>query len=68
MSLMFQPGREVYAEGSKNFSNAREAMASPLAKRLFAIEGGHECLLRDRLRDGDEGRRRGVGDGETADV
>ena len=39
MSLMFQPGREVYAEGSKNFSNAREAMASPLAKRLFAIEG-----------------------------
>jgi len=38
-SLMFQPGREVYAEGSKNFGNAREAMASPLAKRLFAIDG-----------------------------
>lgn len=38
-SLMFQPGREVYAEGSKNFGSAREAMASPLAKRLFAIDG-----------------------------
>ena len=38
-SLMFQPGREVYTEGSKNFSSAREAMVSPLAKRLFAIDG-----------------------------
>ena len=25
--------------GSKDFSNAREGMASPLAKRLFAIDG-----------------------------
>ena len=38
-SLMFQPGRDVYAEGSKNFASAREAMASPLAKRLFNIDG-----------------------------
>ena len=36
---MFQPGRDVYAEGSKNFASAREAMASPLAKRLFNIDG-----------------------------
>ena len=38
-SLMFQPGKDVYADGSKNFASAREAMASPLAKRLFAIDG-----------------------------
>ena len=38
-SLMFQPGRDVYAEGSKNFASARGAMASPLAKRLFNIDG-----------------------------
>lgn len=39
MSMMFQPGKEVYADGSKNFSSAREAMRSPLARKLFAIDG-----------------------------
>jgi hypothetical protein len=30
----------VFEEGgSKSFSNTREAMASPLAKKLFVIEG-----------------------------
>lgn len=38
-SLMFVPGRSVLESGSKNFENARAAMASPLAKKIFAIEG-----------------------------
>ena len=39
-SLMFMPGKPVYEEGgSKNFANMREAMASPLAKKLFNIDG-----------------------------
>jgi hypothetical protein len=37
---MFLPGKPVYEDGpSINFSSAREAMRSPLAKRLFAIDG-----------------------------
>ena len=38
-SLMFLPGKSLLESGSKNFASAREAMASPLAKRLFAIDG-----------------------------
>lgn len=38
-SLMFIPGKPVLETGSQNFSNAREAMVSPLAKRLFLIDG-----------------------------
>jgi hypothetical protein len=38
-SLMFQPGRTVMESGVQEFSNAREGMKSPLAKRLFAIDG-----------------------------
>ena len=39
-SLMFLPGKPVYEDGpSKNFASAREAMTSPLAKRLFAVDG-----------------------------
>ena len=38
-SLMFLPGKEVYANGSMNFGNARESMRSPLAKKLFTIDG-----------------------------
>lgn len=39
-SLMFIPGKPVLdTAGTQNFSNAREAMASPLAKRLFLIDG-----------------------------
>ena len=37
---MFMPGKPVYEDrGSKNFANMREAMASPLAKKLFNIDG-----------------------------
>jgi hypothetical protein len=38
-SLMFLPGMPVMAKGGHNFASAREAMASPLAKRLFVIDG-----------------------------
>ncbi|KAK9831403.1 hypothetical protein WJX81_001684 [Elliptochloris bilobata] len=38
-SLMFLPGTAVSESGSKDFSNPREGVASPLAKRLFAIDG-----------------------------
>lgn len=37
---MFIPGKSVVGEASgRNFANAREAMASPLAKKLFLIDG-----------------------------
>lgn len=38
-SLMFLPGKTVLDGGSKNFGSAREAMTSPLAKRIFHIDG-----------------------------
>ena len=40
-SLMFLPGQPVLEGGgaSKSFTSAREAMASPLAKKLFQIDG-----------------------------
>lgn len=40
LSLMFVPGRPVLeGGGTASFGSAREAMSSPLAKRLFAIDG-----------------------------
>eukprot|EP00879_Flechtneria_rotunda_P001261 GHRR01001408.1.p1 GENE.GHRR01001408.1~~GHRR01001408.1.p1 ORF type:complete len:314 (+),score=93.83 GHRR01001408.1:90-944(+) len=38
-SLMFLPGSAVLESGSYEFSNARAAMTSPLAKKLFCIDG-----------------------------
>jgi Fe-S cluster biogenesis protein NfuA len=38
-SLKFLPGREVMAAGTAHFASADECERSPLAKRLFAIEG-----------------------------
>ncbi|KAK9829076.1 hypothetical protein WJX72_003764 [[Myrmecia] bisecta] len=38
-SLMFQPGQQVMEGGTYECSSAREAMKSPLAKRLFIIDG-----------------------------
>lgn len=38
-SLMFYPGRVVMEVGSSDFRNARAAMASPLAKALFDVDG-----------------------------
>lgn len=44
-SLMFIPGKSVMDSGSMNFSNAREAMASPLAKKLFLIDGVQQVFF-----------------------
>ncbi|CAG9460459.1 unnamed protein product [Pedinophyceae sp. YPF-701] len=38
-SLMFMPGKTVMDSGAYDFSNARAAMVSPLAIRLFAVDG-----------------------------
>ncbi|MDP3854664.1 NifU family protein [Phenylobacterium sp.] len=37
--LKFLPGREIMAEGSRDFRSAEEAEASPLATDLFGVEG-----------------------------
>jgi Fe-S cluster biogenesis protein NfuA len=37
--LKFLPGREVLADGSRDFRSADEAQASPLAAELFGITG-----------------------------
>ncbi|MEW5299678.1 MAG: hypothetical protein WDW38_004268 [Sanguina aurantia] len=36
---MFIPGKTVMENGSQEFNNARAAMASPLANKLFGIDG-----------------------------
>lgn len=38
-TLKFLPGREVLAKGTADFPNPESAGPSPLAKRLFAVEG-----------------------------
>lgn len=38
-SMMFLPGTPVMENGSANFTSAREAMKSPLAKKLFGTDG-----------------------------
>jgi Fe-S cluster biogenesis protein NfuA len=38
-TLKFLPGRDVMPSGTANFSSAEEAARSPLAVRLFGIEG-----------------------------
>lgn len=37
--LKFLPGREVMGEGARDFRDAGEAGASPLAAEIFAVEG-----------------------------
>jgi Fe-S cluster biogenesis protein NfuA len=38
-TLKFLPGRVLAEDGPREFRNAEEAESSPLAKRLFALEG-----------------------------
>lgn len=44
-SLMFFPGKVVLEEGQMQFDSAREAMQSPLAKRIFQIDGVRGVFL-----------------------
>lgn len=38
-SMMFLPGQTVLESGSMQFATARESMKSPLAKKLFQVDG-----------------------------
>ena len=38
-TLKFIPGRTVLAEGTRDFRSAEEAEVSPLAERIFAVDG-----------------------------
>jgi len=44
-TLKFLPGREVMAAGTADFADAGEAKASPLAERLFQVEGVRRVFL-----------------------
>lgn len=38
-SIKFLPGKEVLPSGSRDFRSAREAQASPLARKIFQAQG-----------------------------
>src|SRR5262245_29304478 len=44
-TLMFLPGREVVASGSVDFASAEAAARSPLAERLFKVDGIERVFL-----------------------
>ncbi|MFO1160856.1 MAG: NifU family protein [Reyranellaceae bacterium] len=44
-TLKFLPGRVVMAKGTMDFATAEAARPSPLAKRLFAVEGVERIFL-----------------------
>ena len=44
-TLMFYPGRDVLVSGTANFVAAEEATGSPLARRLFEIDGVEGVFL-----------------------
>lgn len=44
-TLKFIPGRDVLAEGTADFRSKSDAAASPLATRLFAIDGVNGVFL-----------------------
>jgi Fe-S cluster biogenesis protein NfuA len=57
--LKFLPGREVMGEGARDFRDAAEAKASPLAAELFGVEGvrrvyfGPDFLTVEKIADAD---------------
>ena len=44
-TLKFMPGDTVLKTGSMDFSNAESSVSSPLARRLFEIEGVSRVFL-----------------------
>ena len=44
-TLKFLPGETVLESGNVDFTNAEKAMASPLAKRIFEVEGVDAVFL-----------------------
>ena len=45
LTLKFLPGRPVTKEGTVFYQNESEALNSPLAKRIFAVEGVNNVFL-----------------------
>ena len=43
--LKFLPGRDVLGEGTREYRSADEAVASPLAETIFALEGVRRVFL-----------------------
>ena len=43
-TLKFLPGQTVLAAGTADFPRAENADASPLARRIFAVEGVTACF------------------------
>ena len=44
-TLKFLPGREVMAAGTADFADGEAAMPSPLAARLFTVDGVARVFL-----------------------
>ncbi|MGQ3031893.1 MAG: NifU N-terminal domain-containing protein, partial [Ferrovibrionaceae bacterium] len=44
-TLKFIPGREVMTSGTADFRDSAEAETSPLARRLFAVDGVEGVML-----------------------
>ena len=53
--LKFLPGRKLMSEGTREFRDAAEAHASPLALDLFDLDGRDASLLRPGFPDGHKG-------------
>jgi Fe-S cluster biogenesis protein NfuA len=47
--LKFLPGRELLSEGTREFRDAAEAKASPLAQALFALNGVTRAFFADEF-------------------
>ena len=59
-TLKFLPGRDVVSKGVVDFTDPEQAQESPLARRVFAVEGVTGGVSRRRLRHRDQGRGRGL--------
>ena len=66
-TLKFLPGREVMGQGTANFTDPAEAARSPLAERLFQIEGVVGVFLGQRLHLDLQGRGPRVVPAEAGD-
>ena len=59
-TLKFLPGREVMGERVADFTEQAASDGSPLAKRVFAVDGVTGVFLGRRFRDSHQGRRPGL--------
>ena len=66
-TLKFLPGRAVLETGTADFTTPEAADRSPLAQRLFQIDGVDGRLPRQRFRDRQQARRQGMVPDEAGD-